>query len=103
MDHSSANRVNGGIPLKNITGKTVHISKLLDFGFYENIRFKYNAGLSHSEPGGWLCLSHQKGRLMCYHILTKTGKLISIYTVQRVRNLKLSTDEVKETFTKFDT
>ena len=40
---------------------------------------------------------------MCYHILTQTGKVISRYTVQRVSNIELSTDEVKETFVKFDT
>ena len=41
--------------------------------------------------------------MICYHILTQTGKVISISTVQQVTNLELSTDEVKETFVNFDT
>ena len=45
MTHSSANSVNGGIPLTNVTGKTVYIYKYLDFGFYEKVWFKDNAGL----------------------------------------------------------
>ena len=97
------NSVNGGIPLKNVTGETVHISKYLDSGFYDKFRFKDNDGISPIEPVRWLWISHQTGRLMCYHILTHTGKVIYIYTVQRVTNLELYTDEVKETFVKFDT
>ena len=103
MTHSSEKSVNGGIPLRNVTGETVDISKYLDFGFYEKFWFKDNSGLSPSEPGRWLGISHQTGRLMCYHILAQTGKVISRSIVQRVTNLKLSTDEVKETFLKFDT
>ena len=32
ITHSSANSVNGGIPLTKMNGKTVDISKYLDFG-----------------------------------------------------------------------
>ena len=81
MTHSSAKIVNGGIPLRNVTGETVDISKYLDFGFYEKGWFKDNAGISTIEPGRWLGISHQTGRLKCYHILTQTGKVISRSTV----------------------
>ena len=40
---------------------------------------------------------------MCYHIHTHAGKVTSRSMVQRVTNIELSTDEVKETFVKFDT
>ena len=86
-----------------MTGKTVYISKYCDFGFYEKVWFKDNSGLSTSEPGMWLGVSHRTGRLICYHIITHTGKVISRSIVQRVMNVELYTDEVKEIFVKFDT
>ena len=51
MTHSSANSVNGGIPLTKVTGETVDTSEYLDFGFYEKFWFKDNFGISNSEPG----------------------------------------------------
>ena len=87
MTHYSANSFNGGITLKNVTGETVDISKYLDFGLYEKSWFKDNSGLSPSEPGRWLGISHSTGRSICYHILTQTGKVISRYTVQMVKIL----------------
>ena len=75
-----------------MTVKTVDISKYLDFGFYDKVWFKDDAGISPSEPGIYLVISHRKGRLICYHILTHTGKVISRSVVLRVRNIVLSTD-----------
>ena len=70
MTYSSANSVNGGIPLTHVTGETVDKSEYLEFGFYDKVWFKDNVGISPSEPGRWLGISHRTGRLMCYHILT---------------------------------
>ena len=92
MNNSSENNVNEGIPLTEVTRETVDISKYLDFGLYEKLWFKDNYGISTSEPGRWLWISHWTGRLMCYHILTQAGKVISRYMVQRVKKLELSTD-----------
>ena len=103
MNHSSENIVNGVIPLKNVPGDTVDISKYLNFSFYDKVWFKDNAGLPPSESGRWLGISHQTGRLMFYHILTQTGRLIFRSMLQHITNIELSTDEVKETFVKFDT
>ena len=88
ITHSSANNVNGGVPLTNVISNTVDISKYLDLGLNDKVWFKDNASLSPSDPWRWLGISHQTGMLMCYHILTHTGKVISIYMVQRVTNLK---------------
>ena len=85
-----------------MTIESVDISKYPDFGLYEKLWFKDNHGIYNSEPGRWLHISKCTGRLMCYHILTQTGKYIYISTIQRVINLELSTDKVKETFVKFD-
>ena len=101
MTHYSENSVNGGIPLTKVTVKNVDISKYIDF-FYDKVWFKDNSGIYPSEPGGWLGISHWTVRLMCDHIITHTGKIISRSMVQRVNNIELSTDEFKETFLKFD-
>ena len=78
-----------------MTGDTVDISKYLDFGVYDKVWFKDDYGISPSEPGSWLGISHRTGRLVCYHIPTHTGKAVSRSTVQRVTNIELSTDEFK--------
>ena len=70
-----------------MTGKTVDISEYLDSGFYDKFWFKDTSGISPSEYGRWLGISHRTGRLMCYHILTQTGKVISRSTVQQVTNI----------------
>ena len=95
MTHSSETCVNGEIHLTNVTGKTLDIYEYLEFDFYEKVWFKYNAGLFPSEPGRWFSISHRTGSLMCFHILTETGKFISRIMVRRVTNIELSTDELK--------
>ena len=102
LTYSSAGSLEGSIPLTAVTGETSDISEYLDFGFYDRIWFKDNAGLSPFEPGRWLGVSNRTGRLMCYHVLTQRGTVISRSTVQRVTNLELSTAAVKDTFQKFD-
>ena len=55
MTHTSAgNRLKGAIPLEQVTGDTVDISEYLDFGFYDKVWYKDNAGLSPAKPGRWL-------------------------------------------------
>ena len=102
VTHSAAGEINGCVPLTKVTGETTNISEYLDFGFYDPVWFKDNAGLSPAEPGRWLGISHRTGRLMCNNILTQRGTVISRSTVQRVTNLEMNTREVKETFVKFD-
>ena len=70
------------IPLKNATGETVYIFEYLKFGFYDKAWFKDNAGIYPSEPGRWLGIPHHTGRLICYDILTQTGKFISVSMIQ---------------------
>ena len=86
LTHYSENSVNGGIILKNVTVQTVDLSEYPDFSFYDKVWFKDNYSLSLIEPGRWLWISHRKGSLMCYHKLTQTEKVISIYKVQQVTN-----------------
>ena len=95
MTHSSVNSVNGRPPLTNLTVANVDIYEYLEFVLYNKYWFNNNSGISTSEPGRFLEISHRTGRLMCNHIHTHTGKVISIYTVHWVANIELSTDEAK--------
>ena len=102
LTHSTAGPLQSGIPREQITGETEDISEYLDFGFYDKVWYKDNAGLSEELPGRWLGVSHHTGRLMCYHILTQKGTVISRSTVQRVTNLECEKSDVKELFVHFD-
>jgi hypothetical protein len=104
LTHSTAGTrgLDGHIPLAQVTGDSPDISEYLDFGFYDAVWFKDNAGSSPFEPGRWLGVAHRTGRLLCYHILNQRGQVISRSTVQRVTNLELATMNVKDTFRKFD-
>ena len=102
LTYTTAGSLRGQVPLTNVTGETADISEYLDFGFYDEIWYKDNAGASKFEPGRWLGVSERTGRLMCYHILTQTGSVVSRSTVQRVTELEKSTADVKETFDQFN-
>ena len=102
LTHTTAGVLGGTIPLQEVTGETPDISEYLDFGLYDEVWYKDNAGASPFEPGRWLGVSHRTGRLMTYYVLTQRATVISRSTVQRVTNLELSTNSVKETFRAFD-
>ena len=102
LTHSSSGKLEGAIPITQVAGETADISEYIDFGFYEQVWFKDNAGASPFEPGRWLGVSHRAGRLMCYQALTQRGTVISRSTIQLVTNIEKNTAEVKETFQKFD-
>ena len=85
----------GRCPLKRITGESVDISEYLDFGFFDRVWYKENAGLGETKLGRWLGVSHRVGTLMSFWVLTEECRVMSRTTVQRVTNLELQTDEVK--------
>jgi hypothetical protein len=99
---TQAGGLRGACPLEEVTGETVHISEYLDFGFYDHLSFKENAGLGATQIGRWLGVSHRVGGLMLYWVLTMQGTVISRTTVQKVTNLKKETDEVKANISEFD-
>jgi hypothetical protein len=63
---TQAGGLRGACPLKEVTGETVDISEYLDFGFYDHISFKENAGLGVTSIGRWLGVSHRVGGLVSY-------------------------------------
>ena len=100
---NTARGLNGQCPLEKITGESVDISEFLDFGFYDWVWFKDNAGLGETKLGKWLGVSHRIGTLMSFGILTAEGQVMPCTTVQRVTNLELQTTEVKSQCHDFST
>ena len=86
---TSSRYAKGRTPLEMITGETPDISEYLDFGFYDWVTFRQNAGLGPLELGRWLGVSHRIGQLMSYWILPKSSIPISCTTVQRLTSLEM--------------
>ncbi len=99
---NSSHYSEGRVPIEKITGETPDISEYLDFGFYDWVTYKPNAGLGKLRVGRWLGISHRVGQLMSYWILTKAGRVISCTTVQRVTNLERKTDKMKARMAAFE-
>ena len=65
MTYSTAGNLTGFIPITEVTGETPDISEYLDFGFYDPVWYKDDAGSTPAYPGRWLGVSSRTGRLMC--------------------------------------
>lgn len=98
---NSSKYSNGRTPLEIMTGETPDISEYLDFGFYDWVLYRTNAGLGTPELGKWLGVSHRVGQMMSYWILPSSGIPISCSTVQRLTNLEKQTDTYKERMNDF--
>ena len=94
--------IQGRTPLEALTGETPDISQYLDFGFYNRVWFKEDAGLGETKLGRFLGVSHHIGSHMIYWILSASGIPISRTTVQQVTNLKSQTEQWKKRFEVYD-
>ena len=99
---SSSHYAKGRTPLEIITGETPDISEYLDFGFYDWVVYRNNAGLGELSLGRWLGVSHKIGQLMSYWILTVSGRPISCVNVQRLTEAEQNTDEYEEQMKSYD-
>jgi hypothetical protein len=88
--------------MEAVTGETPDISEYLDFGFYDLVWFKENAGIGEVKIGRFLDVSHKVGSLMSYHILPQSGIQVSRTTVQRITELEKPTDANKARIMEFD-
>ena len=70
---SLAANLQGKNPLEALTGETLDISQYLDFGFYERVWFKENAGLGETKLARFLGVYHQVVSLMSYWVLPAIG------------------------------
>ena len=71
--HMRKHKMDGGMHLEKITGKTEEISDYLDFGFYDRVWFHENSGLCEWGLGCWLGVLHRTGGAMYYWILNANG------------------------------
>ena len=92
----------GRTPLEIITGKTPDISEYMDFGFYDWVLYRSNAGLGEVEVARWLGVSHRVGRLMSYWLLPISGIPISATTVQRMTNDEKATEEMQKRMSQYE-
>ena len=99
---NSSHYSNGRTPLEIVTGETPDISEYLDFGFYDWVVYRQNAGLGENQLGCWLGISHKVGRLMSYWILTQHGHVLSRTSVQRLTELEKQTADWQTKCTVFD-
>jgi hypothetical protein len=102
MTASYAGRLQGRTPMEDVTGETPDISEYLDFGFYDLVWFKDDAGIGEIRLGRFLGVSHSLGSLMSYYILPVSGVPVSRTTVQRMTELEKSTDVNNDRIVKFD-
>jgi hypothetical protein len=65
-----------------ITGDTPDISDYLEFGIYDWVLYRDNAGMGETKIGQMLGVSHQVGPIMSYWILPISCDVISFTTVQ---------------------
>ena len=54
MTHTTVGGLDGSIPITRVTGETTDISEYLDFGYYDKVWYRDNAGLDETKPGRWL-------------------------------------------------
>ena len=99
---SSSRYAAGRTPIEYITGETPDISEYLDFGFYDWVTYRTNAGLGDLSIGRWLGVSHKVGQLMSYWVLTIAGRVISCVNVQRMTPSEKETTEFKEQMQRYD-
>ena len=93
---SNAAGLNGKTPLGDLTGETPDISQYLDFGWYDWVWFKENAGLDVQKLGRFLGVASSSSNIMTFHILPESGIPIQAGTVQRMTELEKQTDANKE-------
>ena len=61
---STAGKLQGRTTLELLTGETPEISEYLDFGWYDRVWYKEDAGLGETKIGRFLGPSHKVGSLM---------------------------------------
>ena len=103
MTASYAGQLQGRTAIEFVTGETPDISEYLDFGFWDRVWFKQDAGIGEVRLGRFLGISSTTGSLMSYWVLPDSGIPESRTTVQRVTVAESGTEANRERFKEFDT
>ena len=99
---TNAAGLNGQTPLGHLTGETPDMSQYLDFGFYDWVWYKENAGLDAPRLGRFLDIADAICNTHSFHMLLESGLPIVASTVQRVTQLELETDTNKQRIKSFN-
>lgn len=99
---TNAADLDGKTPLEALTGETPDISQYLDFGWYDWVWYKENAGLDVPKLGRYLGVAESYTNLMTFHILPESGRPVAAGTVQRVTQLERQTDAVKTRMKRYE-
>ena len=97
-----AANLQGRTPLKSLTGETPDISHYLDFGFYDLVWFKEDAGLGETKLERFLGVFCEVRSLISYWVFPASGIPMSRTTVQRVANIESQTEQFKKIFSVYD-
>ena len=99
---SNAAGLDGRTPLEIITGDTPDISEYLDFGFYDRVWFKENAGLEVPKLARFLGVAHRVGMLMSFWVLPESGIPVAATTVSRIPQLEKELEANQTRFQQYD-
>ena len=99
---SSAGDLHARTSLEKVTGETPEISEYVDFSFYDWCWYKENACMGEMKLGRWLGVSHRRGSLMSFCVLTQTCKVVSRTSVQRVTWLEMGEEDTQKRTGAFD-
>lgn len=95
-------RIDGGVPLEKVTGETVDISNYLDFGFYDHVHYRDNAGLAEQRVGRWLGIASNVGGMMTFWVLNRNLEVVARSSVSRITNLEMDIDQIRQELNAFD-
>ena len=104
MRHTASNAANldGKTPIGALLGEIPDISHLLDFGWYNWVWFRENAGLAVPQLGRFLGVADSASNIMSYYVLPESGIPVIAGTVQRMTYLEQQTDANKERMKSFN-
>ena len=77
------------------TGQTPDITDLLDFGIWDWVYFKAEAGIGNISIGKWLGPANRVGASMSFWVVNEKGQTICRSTVARIPNLDLQKPHIK--------
>ena len=94
--------LDGQTPFDKLLGETPDISEYLDFGWYDWVWYKENAGLDAPRLGKFLGIAESASNIMLYYILTKSGNPVIAGIVQRVTELEKQTEANQQRIKEFN-
>jgi len=88
-----------------LTGETPDVSPWIGFEFWDRVWYWDDArgnDLAGRKLGRWLGVAHRVGGVLCYWVITKSGKVIARTTVQHVIRENFLQEEIKESINELD-